>query len=397
MKRLNKYMMAAAAALVLAPAARASRGEISHEPFFVANGQTYTGDVSTDRSVTVDGTLDGDAVAVNGSSLTINGEVTGDVVGIGGPARITGAVQGDVTEVGSVLEIDGKVNGDVNGIGCAVKLLENANVSGDVSVLGGTVLKSPGAKLSGNINAFDLGLLRTVLPRVMRYGDSYSYHRRSEHLEYWHNPWLVGGLVGVGLMIFFSMLVTGVILLLIPAVFFPSSVERGAALIRADIWKACGVGALMVVGFFPGLLMLTVSVLGIPLIPFALLLYGAAAVLGLSAFSVVLQRRFFEGIKRQGPKGLAGQVASGYALMAGLMFFGKIIPLAGGILSLIGFMLIVFGTMLGLGAAWLTRMGSRAYPPVPAVPAQGYPAPVVPGQVPGQPVPQDSSQPPAAK
>jgi hypothetical protein len=83
--------------------------------------------------------------------------------------------------------------------------------------------------------------------------------------------------------------------------------------------------------------------------------------------------------------------------MAGLMFFGKIIPLAGGILSLIGFMLIVFGTMLGLGAAWLTRMGSRAYPPVPAVPAQGYPAPVVPGQVPGQPVPQDSSQPPAAK
>ncbi len=385
-------MMAAAAALLVAPAAQARRGDIGHEPFFVGEGQTYSGDVSTDRSVTVDGTLDGNAVAVNGSSLTINGDVTGDVIGIGGPARIAGTVRGDVTEVGGVVEVAGRVNGDVNGVGCVVKLLDNAEVDGDVSVLGGTVQKSPGAKLSGNINSFDLGLLRTALPRVMRYGDSYSYHSRREHLEYWHNPWLAGGLVGVGLMILFSMLATGIILLLIPGVFFPSNVERGAALIRADIWKACGVGALIVVGFFPGLLMLTVSVLGIPLIPFALLIYGAAAVLGLSSFSVVLQQRFFEGIKRPGPKGLAGQVAAGYALMAGLMFFGKIIPLVGGILSLIGFLLIAFGTMLGLGAAWLTRMGSRMPQPFPAVPPAGpvSPAPVVPGQ----PVQQ---QPPAAK
>ncbi len=45
--------------------------------------------------------------------------------------------------------------------------------------------------------------------------------------------------------------------------------------------------------------------------------------------------------------------------MAGLLLFGKMIPLVGGVLTLIGFMLLSFGTMLGLGAAWLTKMGNQ--------------------------------------
>ena len=113
--------------------------------------------------------------------------------------------------------------------------------------------------------------------------------------------------------------------------------------------------------FFPGLVMMVVSVLGIPLVPFALMIYSAAGVLGLSAFSVVLQGRFFEGLKKTGPSGLPGKVAAGYAIMAGLLFLGKLIPLVGGVLSLIGFMLLTFGAMLGLGAAWLTRMGNQSH------------------------------------
>ena len=132
----------------------------------------------------------------------------------------------------------------------------------------------------------------------------------------------------------------------------------------------------MVVGFFPGLLMMLVSILGIPLLPFALMLYAAAAaVIGLCGFSVVLQARFFEGIKKAGPVSLPAKVATGYALVAGLMFFGKVIPLIGGVLALIGFMLLALGTVLGLGAAWMTRMGNQTYVPVPpavppATPAQ---------------------------
>jgi cytoskeletal protein CcmA (bactofilin family)/uncharacterized membrane protein len=378
MKNNKKYLLIAGLLALLGPAAYARHTDIDHQDVYIAKGQTVTGDVSTDKSITVDGKLDGDAVAVGGSSVTINGEITGDLVSLGGPVHVPGVVGGDVTSIGGLVDVTGKVNGDINAIGARVELTGGGEVGGNVAAMGGAVSKGPKARLHGDINAFDLGALRNVLPRVLKAANySRGESKWHDHGSWgennpWSNPWLVGGLVGLGLLVFFSILTTGIILLLIPAVFFPKNVETSAGFIAADMWKACGVGALMLVCFFPGLLVLTVSVLGIPLIPFALLAFAAAGVLGLSSFSVVLQQRFFAGIKRGGPVSLAGKVATGYAIMAGLMFFGKIIPLAGGVLSLIGSLLLMFGAMLGLGAAWVTRMGSR---PAPVTPAPAAPAP----------------------
>jgi hypothetical protein len=182
--------------------------------------------------------------------------------------------------------------------------------------------------------------------------------------------------LGIGLLIMFSMLFTGIVLLLLPAIFFPKHVGNAAAAISGDMWRACGIGALIVMGFFPGLLIMVISILGIPLVPFALMLFAAAGVLGMSAFSVVLQGRFFDGIKRSGPAGLPGKVAAGFGVMAGLLFFGKMIPFIGGVLSLIGFMLMAFGTMTGLGAVWMTRLGNKAHlpPSPPPAPQQDVPA-----------------------
>jgi hypothetical protein len=401
MKNVKKYLLMAAAVAVLGQAAYARHNEIGHEPVLIGKGQTYTGDVSTDKSITVDGVLDGDAVAVGGSSVTINGQVNGDLISVGGAAFIPGTVTGDVNVVGASVEVAGKVGGEIHSVGSSVKLSGTGEIDGDVSSLGGSFSKGPKTTLRGEMHSFDMSVLRTVLPRVLKVAQASGNSGRNYGAGSgdWQNPLLVGGLVGLGLLIFFSMLATGIILLIIPAIFFPRHVEHNAALIAGDMWRACGVGALMIVGFFPGLLVLLVSVLGIPLIPFALLIYGAACVLGLSAFSVVLQQRFFEGIKKAGPVSLAGKVAAGYGIMAGLMFFGKVIPLVGGILSLIGFLLIVFGTMLGLGAAWVTRMGSRPAPivpvPAPVAPVYAAPAPaaapaaapVTPGQPPVNPPP----------
>ncbi len=357
MKNIKKYVIFALALACLSQAAQARRGELSHEPVFVEKGQTLTGDVATDKAITVNGVLNGDATAVGGSSLTVNGVVTGDLSAIGGPVYVTGRVKGDVSSVGGPVDVSGIVRGDVSSVGGNVELSGAGEVDGDISALGGSVIKGAGTTHKGEVSSFDMRAVRKVLPRVLRLA------RYSGEREHGVSPLFVGGLVGIGLLVFFSMLATGALLLLLPAVFFPRNVENAAAVISGDMWRACGIGALMVVVFFPGLLMMTVSVLGIPLIPFALMLYAAAAVLGLSAFSVVLQGRFFEGIKKSGPAGLPGKVAAGYAIIAGLMFFGKVIPLVGGILSLIGFMLLAFGTMLGLGTAWMTRMGNQPHTP----------------------------------
>ena len=354
MKIMKRYMLFAAALLCLGEAAQARRSELSHEDVVIEKGQTVNGDVATDKSIIVNGVLRGDAVSIGGASVTVNGELTGDLVAIGGSVYIPGLVKGDVASIGGPVAVSGKVSGDVASVGGGVDLSGTGEIDGGISVFGGAFVKGEKALHKGEVQSFDIGAVRKVLPRVLRLA------RYSGDREHGVNPWMAGGLAGLGLLFFFSMLATGVVLLLLPAVFFPKNVENAAAVISAEMWRACGIGALMVVGFFPGLLMMVVSVLGIPLVPFALMVYAAATVLGLSAFSVVLQGRFFEGIKKSGPAGLPGKVAVGYALMAGLMLFGKLIPLVGGVLSLIGFMLLSFGAMLGLGAVWMTRMGNQA-------------------------------------
>jgi len=341
----------------VAKGGRSHHGNVRHENVTVEKGQTLHEDVVTDKSLTVNGILDGDAVSVGGASVTVTGRITGDLVSIGGLVGIPGLVEGDVAGIGCPVEISGRVEGNVASVGGSVELSGTGEVDGDISAVGGSIVKGEKTVHKGEVNGFDMRALRSVLPRII------SAVRDTQ--ERGPGPWLIGGLIGIGLIVFFSVLVTGAVLFLLPAIFFPKHVETTAAAISGEMWKACGIGALMVVGFFPALLMMLVSVLGIPLVPFALMIYAFAAILGLSAFSVVLQGRFFDGIKKPGPSGLPGKVAMGYAIMAGLMLFGKLLPFIGGILSLIGFMLLSFGAMLGLGAAWMTRMGSRTHVPGP--------------------------------
>ncbi|HNW44698.1 MAG TPA: polymer-forming cytoskeletal protein, partial [Elusimicrobiales bacterium] len=316
-----------------------------------------------------------------GASVTVKGEVTGDLVAMGGTVDVSGAVKGDVVSLGGPVDVSGRVNGDITSLGGKVSLSKAGEVDGDISALGGAITKSEKAVHKGEIHNFDMRSLSGTLPRVLKV---LRYAGEENEAGPWVLGGLIGGLVGAGLVVLLSTLVTGVILLLLAPVFFPKNVTAAAAAISGDIWRAAGIGALLLIGFLPGLLMMVVSVLGIPLVPFAFMLYAAAAILGLSAFSVVLQQRFFEGIKKPCPAGLAARVAAGYAIMAGLLFFGKLIPLVGGILSLIGVMLLAFGTMIGLGAVWMTRMGTREYAPAQQPAA---PLPVVQQPAPQQPPP----------
>lgn len=381
MNNVRKYLITAAL-LGLAVSAQARRNELSHEPVTVAKGETLRKDVATDKSIKVDGVLDGDAVSVGGTSVTVNNEVTGDVLAVGGALNVPGVVRGDAVSIGGPVSVSGKVEGDLVSIGGPVSLLGSAVVEGDIVTMGGGLTKSAKSMHHGEAVSFDIGRLRKVLPKVIRMSHGaghwdpnrdYSW-RDFRDLDGGHggklSPWLVGGLIGAGLAIFFSIVVTGLVLMLLPAVFFPKQAETVHAAITCDMWRAGGIGALIVIGFIPGLLIMVVSLLGIPLVPFALIAFAAAWALGLSAFCVALQDRFFAGIGKPGPAGLVGKAAAGWALMGGLFFFGKMIPFLGGLLSLLGFMLMAVGSVIGLGAVYMTRMGSRTHQRPPASPAQ---------------------------
>ncbi|HAH31063.1 MAG TPA: hypothetical protein DCL44_01980 [Elusimicrobia bacterium] len=326
---------------------RAKTDDIRHTDVMIPKGETLNEDIVTDKSVIVNGVLDGDCVSFGGP-VTITGSASGDIVSLGGPVTISGLAKGDIASFGAATEITGTVDGDVAVIGSNLVLKGTATVNGDISSLGGHVDKGDKVKFNGKISTVDLG----ILTRLTKLKKLREFHGKDI------SPWLVGGLLGLGLFVMISILLAGIILLILPAIFFPKNVEAVADEITGNFWKSAGVGTLIIMALFPALLCMAISILGIPLIPLALILFCAAGILGMSAFSAVFEKRFFEGIKKSGPQALIGKVAAGYALMAGLLIFGHVIPLVGGILSLTGFIIIAFGAVLGLGAVFTTKMGT---------------------------------------
>lgn len=376
--------LAVVSAAALAPADAQARREktMLRGDTVIAKDARRDQDVLTDGSLTIDGTLAADAVSLGGAivvnglatgavssmggAVTINGRAADDVASFGGPVTVAGEVSGGVSSLGGPVEVSGHVAGDISSLGGSVTLRAGAVVGGDISTLGGALRVEDGAVHRGRLTSFDAGDIRRAavdLGRVALQGEKNI------------GPLLAGGLATAGLIFMASLLFSGVILLLLPAVFFPAHTARAAAAVRAGFWRASGIGALITVAFVPAMLLLLVSILGIPLIPLALLLLACAAALGLSGFSVALQERFFAGLKRRGPASLLGRVAAGYALMAGLLLLGNIVPLAGGAFLFIGFLVAAAGAVAGLGAAWDTRMGSRDFPASPAAapPAQEPP------------------------
>ncbi len=327
------------------------RDEIRHIDVVVEKGETVNDDILTDKSVTVNGILDGDCASLGGP-VTVNGDVRGDVMSAGGPVAISGVVDGDVASMGGAIEISGTVTGDVASMGGNIILKDSASVAGDVSSFGGKVEKGNSVILKGEINSIDLKQMKKIVSGLLKLKSG--REKFFKGLE----PLLIGGLVGLGILFVVSLFATGLILFILPPVFFPKNVKSAAAEITDNFWKSAFIGGLILIALFPAMLLMLVSIMGIPLIPLVLMLFFAATVLGLSAFAIVLQKRFFEGIKKPGPKSLAGQAAVGYLLTAGFVLFGKIIPILGGVLALVGFILLAFGIVLGLGAVWSTKMGT---------------------------------------
>ena len=66
--------------------------DVSHNPITVAAGEVRHGDVVSDKSISVDGEVDGDCIALGGP-VTVTGKVTGDVIATGGAVAVSGAVR----------------------------------------------------------------------------------------------------------------------------------------------------------------------------------------------------------------------------------------------------------------------------------------------------------------
>jgi len=341
----SRLLLAAILLAVTVPARALKLGddEVRKGDYTVEKGQTIEGDLAADGAVNVKGVVKGDCAAFGGP-LVVEGECRDEASSFGGPVRVSGRVGGDLSSYGGPIDLSGIVSGDVSTYGGDLTVRSSATIAGEVSVYGGRLQQEPGATIRGKIHNYSSPVIGAMVPGVAR--ASRRAARSTEEDKKQKKA------------IFSGFLLSLCLLPILATLFFPTQVETVAAAASTDFWRALGIGLLIEMAIVPATLALTVSVIGIPFIPVAYAALAAALVAGTGAFFLLMSRRACQNLGKPEPTTI---MAVGYAgvATAALSILGGLLSVVGGVLGLALFLTLCCGMTLGLGAAWLTRLGTR--------------------------------------
>jgi len=250
--------------------------------------------------------------AVFGQSLTIGADETVDkAVAIGGSVTVAGHVRYDAVAIGG-----------------SVTLLPGAHVGGDAVAVGGTVSVPEGATVDGD-SVSAPGRIPTTVGSMTRWATG------GLHLF----PMFRFGarLLRVGLLFAIALLI---------AIAFPDALTRvGTYLVHRPGLSALG-GLAILLGFVPFCVLLAVTLIGLPLIPLAVLLLVALLQFGFAVSAAWLGERM--PISRK-PRTPVESVAWG----------GSILVIIG-LVPWIGTVAIILATAIAAGATLLSHFGRTA-------------------------------------
>ena len=246
-----------------------------------------------------------------------------------------------VITIGGQITVSGAVESHVVAVGGSVVLTKTAFVGGNVVTLGGVIVMARDSQVNGNLMEMNSSNLYDTLTTAL-----------SSEWEGW--SWIFAV---ISLAIF---LVLMVVALLIVAL-LPKPVRVVADAIGENTFKVVLCGLLGLVLIAPLALLLTISVVGIALIPLEVIVVVCSILLGFIAVGQLIGRKVYQLLKRPNP----GMVRE--------TFWGLIILWLVGWLPYIGWMAKAVAIVIGLGAALVTRFGtyqggkSSPPPPVPPV------------------------------
>ena len=322
----------------------------SRSPEYAEHSEGDRVQVMGSNRIDADEKITGDVRAIMGSN-SVAGYVTHDVVAVMGSDTIDGTVGNDVVAVMGSITVNGTVDHTVRAVMGNVTLGPDAVVKGDVLSVGGTVHREPGAIVRGRI------ITQGMTPHGSSWGPKIVWNRDQG------TSW---GEIVHDFIITWRWVITlgflGVYALL--ALVFPGPVRRcGDVLVeRPGLTLLVSFAALMAVPLVFFLLLITI--IGIPvaifLLPASILLctwFGKAGFYGILGRSLGGERL-----------PIAGAVLLGGALCSVFYF-----------IPLLGFLIVLFISILGFGCG-LTALLTRS-PGTPA-PAPGAPPLVVPAPIP---------------
>ncbi len=336
--------------------------------------------------VVVDGLVGGDVTARMGE-IMINGSVGGDVdTGLGttmvngsvggnidsgfGDLTLHGSIDGDVNSKGGNIYIGGIVDGDVHLERGVVELGPEATVVGSVSV-GRGLVKKDGTATAGAIEigeevtaselqeddgqdsyrfrGADRNLIERIVERTMntvnnvlgRFGIFIPGFAGRPEISV--SPFMrLYGNIARGIL---NMLILFALAALTYAL-FPKQVKTAGNAVTEKTGPVLGFGILATILALPLMILLAITIIGIPLILVEIIVLAAAGLLGYTGIADLIGRRIVKSTSSSTP-GSIGTIALG-VLIIGLI---TMIPVLGSIVSLAVF-------IIALGAALATRFGT---------------------------------------
>ena len=275
-------------------------------------------------------TISGDQIVIaNTYRLESGDELIGNLAVIGGTATLDegSTMTGDVFLTGGTLTVSGTVNGDFIAIGGAVNIEDTADINGNISLIGATIKKSPLAEINGEITEqspefFDFNLSD---PK----GIDFPFTAKTSLLT----KMLQASLQAL------AMAALAVILGLL----LPQQIKRVADTISKEPLVTGGVGLLSIVVAPILLVLLTITIILIPVTTLGTLLVAIGYEIG-QRLALLFKTTWHPSIA----------AGIGVLLLGLVTGFATLIPC-------IGWLVGVIVAILGLGAVVISRFGSSKY------------------------------------
>jgi len=233
----------------------------------------------------------------------------------------------NVVTIGGQITIGGVVDNNVVAIGGSVVLTKTAVVGGNVTSLGGVIVMGREARVDGSLTEINYSnLLETVTAAL------------SGDWEGW--SWIVA-------IIKFAIFLVILVLALLIVALLPKPVLTISEAITQNTFKVALCGLLGLVLIVPLALLLTISVVGIALIPLEIIIVACSVLLGLTAVGQKIGQTVYRRLKRN--SSLVRETFWGLLILLLILDW----------LPYIGWMAKAIAITLGLGATLITRFGTH--------------------------------------
>lgn len=280
---------------------------------------------------------------VVGGVYALNGGETldGDLLVLGGNASLLSGstVIGNVAILGGNLQADGNINGDLIALGGLVRMSGSTVVAGDVNVFGGDLQGENLATIEGQVNSDSAASLPLSVPGGLRVP--------IPNIDLHFNPvwdffWLL----------FQSFMWAALAVLVV--LFAQNPTRRVSQAIASQPLISGGLGLLTVVAAPVLLLIVAITIIGIPLAFLGIL----ALIIAWAFGTVAIGAEVGERLAKLGRSDWALPVSAAL----GTFLVTLVVNAVGKVVPCVGWLLPLLVGAVGLGAVLLTRFGSRPYP-----------------------------------